>query len=169
MLRRVKLGRRLDTLPERPTLADQQQLTHPEFLEALLADEVTRRDVQSAQLRARTAGLDASMTLDRWDVTAKITYDRAVWNELCSVRFVDAANDAVILGRVGVGKTFLATALGHIAVRRGRSIRFERRQAALTRRLRGPVKVRQVVGNRGQPDAGSDRDVGERSSRLRGE
>lgn len=133
LLRRVKLGRCLDTLPERLTLAHQQQLTHHEFLETLLADEVTRRDIQTAQLRAKTAGLDPSMTLDRWDETAKVTYDRAVWNELCSLRFVDAANDAVILGPVGVGKTFLATALGHIAVRRGRSVHFERADTLLKR------------------------------------
>jgi len=133
LLRRVKLGRCLDTLPERLTLARQQQLTHHEFLETLLADEVTRRDIQSALLRATTAGLDESMTLDRWDDTTNVTYDWAVWNELCSLRFVDAANDAVILGPVGVGKTFLATALGHIAVRRGRSVHFERADTLLKR------------------------------------
>ena len=38
-----------------------------------------------------------------------------MWNELCSLRFVDAPNDVVILGPVRVDKTFLATALGHIA------------------------------------------------------
>jgi hypothetical protein len=133
LLRRVKLGRCLDTLPERLTLAHQHKLTHHEFLEALLADEVTRRDTQSAVLRAKTAGLDASMTLERWDETAKITYDRAVWNELCALRFVDAPNDVVVLGPVGVGKTFLATALGHIAVRRGRSVHFERADVMLKR------------------------------------
>ena len=43
----------LDTLPERLTPARHQQLTHHEFLELLLADEVTRRDTQSALLRAK--------------------------------------------------------------------------------------------------------------------
>ena len=42
--------------PERLTLAHQQQLTHHEFLELLLADEVTRDDSRSALLRANTAG-----------------------------------------------------------------------------------------------------------------
>ncbi len=79
LLRRVKLGRCLDTLPERLTLAHQQKLTHHEFLEALLADEVTRRECSHA-LRAKTAGLDPAMLLDRWDDTAKITYDRTTWN-----------------------------------------------------------------------------------------
>ena len=133
LLRRVKLGRCLDTLPERLTLAHQHKLTHHEFLETLLADEVTRRDTQSAILHAKTAGLDASMTLDRWDATTKITYDRAIWNELCSLRFVDTPNDVVILGPVGVGKTFLATTLGHIAIRRGRSVHFERADTLLKR------------------------------------
>ena len=133
LLRRVKLGRCLDTLPERLTLAHQHKLTHHEFLELLLADEVTRRDTQSAILRAKTAGLDPEMLLDRWDDTAKITYDRTVWNELCSLRFVDAPNDVVVLGPVGVGKTFLATALGHIAVRRGRTVHFERADTMLKR------------------------------------
>ena len=126
LLRRVKLGRCLDTLPERLALAQTGGLGHAEFLELVLADEVTRRETTSADRRARTAGLDSSMTLDRWDDTAKVTYDHAIWNELCSLRFVDGGHNAVIMGPVGVGKTFLATALGHAAIRRRLSVHFER-------------------------------------------
>ena len=125
-LRRVKLGRCLDTLPERLALASTGGLGHAEFLELVLADEVTRRETTSADRRARAAGLDPDMTLDRWDDTAHITYDRTMWNELCSLRFVESGHNAVIMGPVGVGKTFLATALGHAAVRRGFSVHFER-------------------------------------------
>ena len=106
LLRRVKLGRCLDTLPERLALATTGGLGHAEFLELVLADEVTRRETTSADRRARAAGLDPAMTLDRWDDTAKVTYDRAVWNELCALRFVDGGHNAVIMGPVGVGKTF---------------------------------------------------------------
>jgi DNA replication protein DnaC len=56
------------------------------------------------------------MTLDRWDDEAKVTYDRKIWRELTSLRFVEAGHSALIMGPVGVGKTFLATALGHAAV-----------------------------------------------------
>ena len=133
LLRRVKLGRCLDTLPERLALAHTGSLGHAEFLELVLADEVTRRDTTSADRRARAAGLDPTMTLDRWDDTAKITYDRTIWNELCSLRFVDAGHNAVIMGPVGVGKTFLATALGHAAVRRRHSVHFERCDRLLKR------------------------------------
>jgi DNA replication protein DnaC len=66
------------------------------------------------------------MTLEAWDDTAAITYDRAVWSELVSMRFVDQARNAFILGPVGVGKTFLATALGHIACRHRIGVHFER-------------------------------------------
>jgi DNA replication protein DnaC len=42
------------------------------------------------------------------------------------MRFVDQGRNAFILGPVGVGKTFLATALGHIACRRSIGVHFER-------------------------------------------
>jgi DNA replication protein DnaC len=133
LLRRVKLGKLLDTLPERLALAKTTGLAHGEFLELLLADEVTRRDAAGAALRARTAGLDPSMTMDRWDPTTAVTFDQAIWAELGSLRFIEAGHNAVIMGPVGVGKTFLATALGHAAVRRRHSVHFERTDTMLKR------------------------------------
>ena len=44
-LRRLKLGQVLDTLPERLVLASAHGLAHAEFLELVLSDEVSRRDV----------------------------------------------------------------------------------------------------------------------------
>jgi DNA replication protein DnaC len=133
LLRRVKLGKLLDTLPERLALAHTNKLAYGEFLELLLADEVTRRDTSSATLRARTAGLDPTMTLDRWDPSTAVTYDQATWAELTSLRFIDNAHNVVIMGPVGVGKTFLATALGHAAVRRRYRVHFERTDTMLRR------------------------------------
>jgi DNA replication protein DnaC len=152
LMRRVKLGRLLDTLPERLTLARQHDLTHTQFLEQLFSDEVQRRDSDSAGRRARVAKLDPAMTLEAWDDTAAITYDRAVWTELVSMRFVDQARNAFILGPVGVGKTFLATALGHIACRRRIGVHFERADRLL-KRLRAArldasydAEMRQLIG-----------------------
>ncbi|MGH3801212.1 MAG: ATP-binding protein [Pseudonocardiaceae bacterium] len=133
LLRKVKLGRSLDTLAERLALAKTRSLSHAEFLELVLADEVTRRDTCSAAQRARAAGLDTSMRLEHWDESAAVTYDHGMWDELCSLRFVDAAHNVVIMGPVGVGKTFLATALGHAAVRRRYSVHFERTDRLLKR------------------------------------
>ena len=121
-LKALKLGQMLDTLPDRLALARQQKMAHADFLQLVLADEVSRREAKSASLRARAAGLDPGMRLDTWDESAAVSYDRQLWNELVSLRFLDGPHGALLLGPVGVGKTHLACALGHIAVRRRRTV-----------------------------------------------
>jgi len=121
-LKSLKLGQMLDTLPDRLVLARQQKMPHADFLQLILADEVTRREAKSASLRARAAGLDAAMRIDTWDESAAVSYDRQLWNELTSLRFLDGPHGALILGAVGVGKTHLACALGHMAIRRRRTV-----------------------------------------------
>ncbi len=120
-LRRMKLSPILHTLPERLTLARQNNMPHQDFMLSILIDEIERRDRNAAKNRAIKAHLDPEMQLAAWDDTAKVTYDRALWAELCSLRFVDSHHHLLLLGPVGVGKTFLATALAHIACRRGYS------------------------------------------------
>jgi len=132
-LRRLKLGQVLTTLPERLALAKANKLSHADFLQIVLSDEVTRRDGASATLRAKAASLDPTMSFDRWDATAAVTYDRKLLDELASLRFIDGANNVIIMGPVGVGKTFLATALGHTAIRRRHSVHFERADKLLKR------------------------------------
>jgi DNA replication protein DnaC len=133
LMRQLRLGRLLDTLPERLALARTHSLTHMQFLEQLFSDEVQRRDTDSAGRRGRTAHLDGHMVLEAWDDSAAVTFDRAVWSELVSLRFIDEARNAFILGPVGVGKTFLLTALGHIACRRRIGVHFERADRMLKR------------------------------------
>jgi DNA replication protein DnaC len=135
LMRRLRLGRLLDTLPEHLALARTQHLPHHDFLEMLLADEVTRRDRQAVNRRAREANLDPTMVLEAWDDSTAVAFDRALWAELCSLRFLDQAHNLMILGPVGVGKTFLANALGHAAVRRKYSVHLERADK-LFKRLR---------------------------------
>ncbi|MCI0687077.1 MAG: ATP-binding protein, partial [Sporichthyaceae bacterium] len=126
LMRRLKLGRLLDTLPERVALARTNHLPHHDFLELLLAGEVTRRDRESAARRARVAHLDPEMPLEAWDNTTPVSFDRQLWAELTSPRFLTDAHNMLIMGPVGVGKTFLANALGHIAVRRQHTVHHER-------------------------------------------
>lgn len=122
VLRRLKLSRLLDTLPERLTLARQQEMPHQDLLLQVLSDEVSRRDSLAVTVRMQTARLDPMMRLEAWDTTAKVTFDRALLNELTTLRFLDAHAHVTIVGPVGVGKTFLAHALGHIACRRGATV-----------------------------------------------
>jgi DNA replication protein DnaC len=130
-LKRLKLGRVLDTLGERLVLADKQQMTLDDLLLLILTDEITRRDSAAADNRARDAGLDPSMRLELWDKSAKVTFDKRMLAELLSLRFLQAHRHVVVLGPVGVGKTFVAQALGHIACRHGYNVRFLRADAML--------------------------------------
>ena len=125
-LKRLKLGRILDTLPQRLVLADKQDMSVEDLLLLVLTDEITRRDGAAADLRARNAGLDPAMRLEAWDKTAKVTFDKRMLAELVSLRFLQAHRHVVVLGPVGVGKTFVSQALGHIACRHGYNVRFVR-------------------------------------------
>jgi DNA replication protein DnaC len=122
VLRRLKLSRMLDTLPDRLVLARQQKMPHQDLLLVVLSDEVSRRDSLAVTLRVERARLDATLRLEAWDATAKVIFDRTLLNELASLRFLDTHAHVAIVGPVGVGKTFLAHALGHIACRRGASV-----------------------------------------------
>jgi len=135
VLRRLKLGKLLDTLPERLALARQQKLPHQDFLLLLLSDEVARRDSARTIVAAERAQLEPAMQLELWDSTAKVRYDQELLNELMSLRFVEAHNHIAIVGAVGVGKTFLAHAIGHAACRRGLSV-FAERADRMLKRLR---------------------------------
>jgi hypothetical protein len=44
------------------------------------------------------------MSLDNWDDATKVNYDHAVFDELCSLRFIEDGQRALILGPVGVSR-----------------------------------------------------------------
>ena len=122
VLRRLKLSRILDTLSERLVLARQQQMPYQDLLFLVLQDEATRRDSQAAVFRAQKAQLDPAHQIESWDETAKVTFDRQMLGELLTLRLLDSHHHVAIVGPVGVGKTFLAQAIGHAACRRGYSV-----------------------------------------------
>lgn len=132
-LKRLRLGRIAATLPDRLVLADKQEMTFDELLLMILTDEISRRDNAAADNRATEAGLDPSMRLELWDKTAKVSFEKQVLKELVSLRFLETHRHVCILGPVGVGKTFLASALGHIACRHGYNVKFARADETLKR------------------------------------
>jgi DNA replication protein DnaC len=75
------------------------------------------------------------MTIENWDPGAKVTYDKRLLTELMSLCFLEGHQNVVVLGPVGVGQTFLATALGHVARRHRKQVHFTRADEIL-RRLR---------------------------------
>lgn len=130
-LKRLRLGRIADTLPDRLTVAEKQDMPFEDLLLMVLTDETSRRETTAADNRARDGKLDSSMRLEQWDKTAKVSFDKRMLAELTSLRFLEAHQHVVVLGPVGVGKTFLASAIGHIACRQGYRVRFQRADAML--------------------------------------
>lgn len=131
-LRRLRLGRILDTLPQRLALAQSQGLSFEEIFTLLITDEIARRDSTAVSNRIAEAKLDPDMSLERFDKSAKITFDKKLFAELCSLRFLQAHRHVVILGPVGVGKTFIANALGQLACRHRYDVRFLRADQMLS-------------------------------------
>jgi DNA replication protein DnaC len=118
-LKSLRLSGLLATLPERVAYAKGTKLSHTEFLELLLGDEIQRRQDTAVDRRLRSAAVDIDQTFERFDWDAAITVDRDKLKELLSLEFIAHKENILICGPVGVGKTFIANALAHSACRRG--------------------------------------------------
>ncbi|MEO1234952.1 MAG: ATP-binding protein [Myxococcota bacterium] len=130
-MKALRLGQQLATLPERLALAERDRLSVEDFLVALFTDEVERRNTHSTTRRAAKAGLDPEMVFERWDPSTAVHYDKRILRELSTLRFIEARRNAAILGPVGVGKTFIANALGFVACRSGFHVQLYRADALL--------------------------------------
>ena len=126
VLKHLKLSGILATLPDRWAYARQEKLDYPQFLELVLSDEVERRDHKRVANRLRDAGFEEECTLERFDWSAKIRLDKARLTELFGLHFLERHENVILCGPVGVGKSFLAQALGHAACRAGYRVLFSR-------------------------------------------
>ncbi len=131
ILRRLKLSGILATLPERGAYARKEKLQYEEFLELVLADEVERRDHKGVDLRLQAAGFQEDCSLERFDWSAPIRLDKARLKDLFGLHFVERRENVILTGPAGVGKTFLASALGHAACRSGHRVLFQRSDTML--------------------------------------
>jgi DNA replication protein DnaC len=126
LLKRLKLGAMMDTLPERLALARRDQLDYAAFLQIVLADEVNRRDNRNLEVRLQKAGFEEICRLDDFNWDAGVKLDRRLVDTAFSLDFLGRHEHVLLVGPVGVGKSFMAQALGYAAVRAGHSVRFTR-------------------------------------------
>ena len=124
LLKRLQLGPMAATLPERIALARREQLDYASFLEIILADEIGRRENRRIELRLHNAGFEEICRLEDFDWSASITMDRRLLDAVFSLEFLDKHEHVLLVGPAGVGKSFLAQALGYAAVRAGHTVRF---------------------------------------------
>jgi DNA replication protein DnaC len=123
-LRTLKLSGMLETLEARLAQARAGELGHVEFLQVLCEDEINRREAASLVKRVRQARFEATTTLEEFDFAYNTKIPAATIRDLAALRFVDRAESVIFHGPVGVGKTFIAQALGHQACRAGHTVVF---------------------------------------------
>jgi DNA replication protein DnaC len=123
-LKRLRLGGLLPTLPDRATAARQGNLSHLEFLARLRQDESDRRDSHGLATRVAAAGFEEVVSLEQVTWETPVAFDRPRVRDLFTLQWLEAHENIAFSGPVGVGKTFLACALGHSACRAGARVRF---------------------------------------------
>jgi DNA replication protein DnaC len=126
VLKRLRLSGLLHTLPDRIAYAKKTKLSHQELLELVLQDEIDRREQGNLERRLRQAQFQEEQTFENYDWSAPVTFDREGVKDLFSLAFLERKEDVIFLGPVGVGKTFMASAVGHAACRAGKRVLFMR-------------------------------------------
>ena len=97
---------------------------YADFLEDILKAERDARRVRSRDILTRTAGFPAIKTLEAYDFAFAAGAPRQQIQELASLGFVERAENVVLLGPSGTGKTHIAIAFGLIAASKGWKVRF---------------------------------------------
>lgn len=109
LLKRLKLGPVLPTLPERLTLARAQQLDYVAFLTLLLADEVQRRDQQALERHLLQAGFEDRVTLDGFDWASPVQLDRRQLQQVFTLEFLARKEHVVFVGPVDIPAHYLSS------------------------------------------------------------
>ncbi len=124
-LKKLRLSGLLESLEVRLHEAHSHALTHEEFLELLVQDELAVRGDRLRSRRVKAAGFRELKTLEDFDWSFNPTIKRSVIYELATCRYVKEARDVLWLGPPGVGKSFLAQALGYHAIRAGYTVLYQ--------------------------------------------
>ncbi len=101
-------------------------LTHADWLGLLVDREVTHRRDKRLTARLRYARLRHNAVVEDVDYRVHRGLDRALFHKLAAGEWIDAHDNLILCGPTGVGKSWLACALGHKACRDNRSVLYQR-------------------------------------------
>ncbi len=118
-LKQLRLSGLLDSLDVRLHEAAGNSLSHAEFLEVILQDELAVRSDRQLQRRLKAAQFRELKTLEDFDWSFNPSIKKKQLFDLATCRFVRETRDVLLLGPPGVGKSFLAQALGYQALKAG--------------------------------------------------
>jgi DNA replication protein DnaC len=133
------LAAQLDAICEQ---ASKKDLGYREFLTEALDSEWKGRHRKGVESRLKMARFPWIKTLDQFDFSFQPSIDKKVIRELSTLAFVDRAENVIILGPPGVGKTHLAIALGVKAVEAGHKVLFLTLEAMISRLTKARMENR---------------------------
>ena len=118
-LRQLRLSGLAETLDVRLQEAAGHQLSHAEFLELILQDELLVRDQRLIGRRVKTAAFRELKPLDEFDWSFNPSLPKKQVFDLATCRFVRERRDVLLIGPPGTGKSFAVQAIGYQAIKQG--------------------------------------------------
>jgi DNA replication protein DnaC len=118
-LLRLRLVQSVQRLPSLLEAAAKRELSYSDFLEELLSAELTGKQDRNTAMRIRMAHFPFEKTLESFDFKFQPSLDPKIVRELATSRYIANAENVLLLGPPGVGKTHLAVALGMSACAAG--------------------------------------------------
>ena len=113
--------------------ARDENWSHEEYLAALLQRQVADRESKGTTMRIRTAHFPAVKTLEDFNLDQLPSLRRDLLAHLATSTFVAKAENVILLGPPGIGKTHLAIGLGVKATQAGFSVLFDTASNWITR------------------------------------
>jgi len=131
-MRRLRLVRTVDQLPAVLEQAAKREISYSDFLEELLGREIAGKQERNTTMRISMAHFPFDKSLDSFDFKFQPSIDPKLIRELATCRFITNAENVLLLGPPGVGKTHLAVALGVKACAAGYRTLFTTAAALIT-------------------------------------
>jgi len=123
-LKRLRLSGLLSTIEVRLAEAAGNGLSHAEFLELIVNDEIAIREDRAIERRIKAARFRELRNIEDFDFSFNPSIKRARIMELATCRFIREQRDVLFTGPPGVGKSHLAQAIGHQAAKMGFNVMY---------------------------------------------
>jgi DNA replication protein DnaC len=129
-LYQMKLFTMAESLKERLSRSDHKELSHGELVGLVVDDEWIYRDNRRRKLRQQAAKFkERQATLETIEYTVSRGFKKAELLELAQLDWVRKRQNLILTGMTGVGKSWIAQALGNEACRSGLRVLFIRQPA----------------------------------------